>query len=155
MARKREAFLNDLLGYLRPKLEQKKIAVMGPDIQVEWPGQPGNLWPRADAVLTEGASGLRFIVEDDEDSDPGRSLVKYWPYLDKYGSGSFVYIGVWKRGQTYGEGFFKLAEFIAQKLVQFYPSFRCHLIRRSTETAAQVAEEIRKIVDDRLSSQLK
>jgi len=148
-ARTRDAFLHGLVQAVRPQLETTGLEVIGPDVAIEWPGELRQLWPKADILMSAAKSGTQFIIEYDEDSDAGRSIIKYWPYIDKYKSIRIIYIGIWKSGQTYGEGFFKLALFIGEEFSKLYPSFSCHFIRRSTETVEEIARKIQEIVQAR------
>ena len=81
---------------------------------MEWAGHPRNTWPEADLVFER--QERRFIVEYDEDSDPGRSLVKYWPILHKESKVPLTIIEVWKRGSTVGHSQVELAKWMGQGL---------------------------------------
>ena len=141
----------ELVQAVRTNLEDPGLEVKGgpPDVPIEWPGElQKEFWPRADILIVNAKSGTQFIIESDEDSDPGRNISKYWPYIDKYNSiRRIIYIGVWKGGQTYGEGYFKSAIFIGEKFTKLYPSFSCHFIGRSQKTTVQeIACRIQEIV---------
>lgn len=146
---KGEAFVTELyqkLCQLFPELEVKHHQ------KVEWPSELNTLfWPQADIWITNKKLKTTFIIEHDEDSDPGRSLVKYWPYLDKHKRQKpeiVVIIGLWRRGATFGEGYSKLAKFMGEKLEKLYPFFRYTFMEHRSETAEESAHEIVKIMDD-------
>jgi len=88
---KREIFLTALLGELR---SQHPVWHVDDHQKIEWLVHPRNMWPEADVVID--IRGRRFIVEYDEDSDPGRSLVKYWPILHQASKTPLTIIEVWK-----------------------------------------------------------
>jgi len=157
-----DAFLKDLVKAVRTNLEDAGLIaagleVKGPNVPIERPGElQKKFWPKADILIVNAKSGTEFIIEYDENSDAGRSITKYWPYIDKYNdkynSKQIIYIGVWKRGQTYGESYFKLARFIGEeKFTKLYPStlFTCHFFERSTETVQEIACMIQEIVQAR------
>ncbi len=75
---KKETFQAALLTELRSQHPEWHIEDHS---KIAWAGHPRNTWPEADLVFER--QGRRFIAECDEDSDPGRSLVKYWPILHK------------------------------------------------------------------------
>lgn len=100
----REVFLANLLSDLDSRYPDWQIK---DHCRIEIEGQPGNLWPQADILIS--MPGRRFIIEYDEDSDPGRSLVKYWPVLDE-SNHAITIIEVWKGGQTVGRSYATLAK---------------------------------------------
>jgi hypothetical protein len=89
----------------------------------------------------------RFIIEYDEDSDPGRSLTKYWPYIDSVSDIPLTVIEIWRRGPTIGLGFAELAKWMGKKLEQLYPSLRYEFIERMDEEAQAIAQKIAEIVE--------
>jgi hypothetical protein len=149
----RDAFLNALVQDVRLNLKVAGLEVKGPNVPIERPGElQKKFWPKADILIVNAKSGTEFIIEYDENSDAGRSITKYWPYIDKYNSKQIIYIGVWKwkRGGAFGEGFFKLARFIGEeKFTKLYPSFSCRFIERRTETVQEIACKIQEIVQAR------
>ena len=150
--KKKDAFLREeLVPAVRANLAGVAgLEVKEPDEPIEWPGESQQLWPIADIKIINAKSGTEFIIESDDGGDAGRSITKYWPYIDKYNSKRIIYIGVWKSSPTYGEGYFKLAQFIGEKFMKLYPSFSCRFIRRSTETTVQeIACRIQEIVQAR------
>lgn len=144
----RDAFLSALVQDVRTNLKGADLEVLGPNKPIEWPGESRKLWPIAD-IIVNAKSGTQFIIESDGGGDAGRSITKYWPYIDKYNSRRIIYIGVWKSGQTCGEGYFKLASFIGEKFTKLYPLFSYRFIERSTETVQEIACKIQEIVQAR------
>ena len=132
----REVFLTDLLSDLASRYPDWQIQ---DHRRIEIAGQPGNLWPQADIVIN--MPGRTFIIEYHEDSDPGRSLVKYWPVLDD-SNHAITIIEVWKGGRTIGKGFATLAKWMGMRLMQLYPGTIYEFIERTTETAEQINERI-------------
>jgi hypothetical protein len=138
---------DELVQAVRTKLEGAGLEVKKPNEPIEWPGELKKLWPTPDILIENAKSGTEFIfiIEYDENNDPGRSITKYWPYIDKYNSTRrIIYIGVWKwkKDGAYGEGFFKSAIFIGEKFIKLYPSFNCHFIRRSKEERSTEVQDI-------------
>lgn len=113
--------------------------------KMEWAGHPRNAWPEADVVIE--MQGHRFIVEYDEDSDPGRSLVKYWPILHQASKAPLTIIEVWKRGSTVGQSQAELAKWMGTRFEQLHPSFAYKFIERKDETASTIAQMIAKVVE--------
>lgn len=142
---RREVFLIALLSKLLPRYPQWLIK---DHTKLEWLGQPRNMWPEADLFLN--VSGRKFIVEYDEDSDPGRSVVKYWPILQQSGEVPVTIIEVWKRGPTIGQGYATLAKWMGVRLMELYPTFTYEFIERTGETAATIADKVGRIIESKL-----
>ena len=139
---KREIFLTALLAELRSQHSAWRI---DDHYKIEWAGHPRNAWPEADIVID--MQGRRFIVEYDEDSDPGRSLVKYWPILHQAGRIPMTIIEVWKRGTTIGHGQAELTKWMGARFEQLHPSFSYKFIERKEETATAMAQKVAEIVE--------
>ena len=137
-----KAFVSKLFSELSSLLPQHSI---NSECAIPWYNQPRNLWPKADLLIEKPA--LWFIIEYDEDSDPGRSLTKYWPRIDLAGGIPLTIIEIWKRGSTIGLGFAELAKWMGRKLEELYPSFRYEFIERTDEEAQAIAQKIAKIVE--------
>ena len=105
--REREIFLTTLLSDLLSQYPRWRV---DDHCRVEWIGQPKSMWPEADVVIDMPAR--RFIIECDEDSDPGRSLIKYWPILYHTNKAPLTIIELWKRGPTIGQGYAALAKWM-------------------------------------------
>ena len=90
-AASKEAFLRTMLSDLKTEYPQWPIE---DHFKLQWPGQPYDTWPEADIVID--MPGRRFVINYDEDSDPGRSLAKYWPILNELEHVSLTIIQVWK-----------------------------------------------------------
>jgi len=138
----REVFLTDLLsellsGYSRWEIYDHR--------RIEWVGHTKNLWPESDIVID--THNRRFIVEYDEDSDPGRSLIKYWPIIHENQKSQLTLIEVWRRGQTIGKGYAELSKWIGERLMTLYPMFVYRFVERTSETAKEIAREVVKIVE--------
>ena len=103
---KREIFLAALLTELRL---QHPAWHIDDHYKIEWAGHhPRNMWPEADLVIDR--QERRFIVEYDEDSDLGRSLVKYWPILHRVSKTLLTIIEIWEKGSTVGHSQAELAK---------------------------------------------
>jgi len=139
---KREIFLTALIAELR---SQHSAWHMDDHYKIEWAGHPRNAWPEADIVID--MQGRRFIVEYDEDSDPGRSLVKYWPILHQASKIPITIIEVWKRGTTVGHSQAELAKWMGARFEQLHPSFTYKFIERKEETATAIAQKVAEIVE--------
>lgn len=68
------------------------------------------------------------IIEVDDNNDCSRSVVKYWPLLYNYKKSEIknrklIFFEIFKRGDTYGSGYKKLAEFIGERFNEYYPDF--------------------------------
>jgi hypothetical protein len=142
--RQRETFLNALVSDM---MAESSGWTISDHLKIEWSGQPRNLWPEADIVIDTG--GRRFIVEYDEDSDPGRSIIKYWPIIER-SKGSLTIIEVWKRGSTIGEGYAELAMWVAAKLETLYPTFHYCFVERTDETSRSIAGTLIHVIGDYL-----
>jgi len=136
-----EVFLKRILSCLVSQFPEWKIEE---HCKIEWEDQPRNIWPEADIVIN--TTGRRFIVEYDEDSDPGRNLIKYWPILDKSYQVSLTIIEIWKKGQTTGQGFATLARWTGTRLMQLYPGTIYEFIERTDEPAELITREILQII---------
>lgn len=136
---KKEVFLTELLSVLRSQYPEWNVR---DHCKIAWRSQPEIIWPQADLLIPE----RRVIVECDENSDPGRSLTKYWPLIDLGRGGHLTVIEVWKRGPTFGFGFAEIAKWMGRKLMRLYPSFRYEFIERRDETADTIAKQIAQIV---------
>ncbi|MBN1176233.1 MAG: hypothetical protein JXA51_00990 [Dehalococcoidales bacterium] len=136
----REVFLANLLSDLVSQYPDWQIK---DHCRIEIDRQPGNLWPQADILIS--MPGRRFIIEYDEDSDPGRSLVKYWPVLDdsRY---AITIIEVWKGGQTVGRGYATLAKWMGTRLMKLYPGTIYEFIERTDEPSEQITGRIARMI---------
>jgi len=136
----REVFLANLLSDLVSRYPDWQIK---DHCRIEIEGQTGNLWPQADILIS--MPGRRFIIKYDEDSDPGRSLVKYWPVLDE-SNHAITIIEVWKGGKTVGRGFATLAKWMGTRLMQLYPGTIYEFIERTDEPAEQITGRIARMI---------
>jgi hypothetical protein len=136
----RENFLANLLSDLVSRYPDWHIK---DHCMIEVEGQPGNLWPQADIVIS--MPGRRFIIEYDEDSDPGRNLVKYWPVLDE-SHYTVTIIEIWKGGKTVGRSFTTLAKWMGTKLMKLYPGTIYEFIERADESTEEIANRIAKMI---------
>lgn len=137
----REAFLKDLLANLVSRYPNWEVE---DHCQIEWKGQPRDIWPVADIVIR--MPGRRFIVEYDEDSDPGKSLIKFWPTLEDSDHGSLTIIEICKDGQAKGKGFVTLARWMGEKLMELYPGTIYEYIERTDESAEYICEKIAQVI---------
>ena len=138
----RETFLSSLVSDLLAEGSDWNIS---DHCKIEWGGQPRSIWPEADILVHAG--GRRFIIEYDEDSDPGRSLVKYWPVMQQ-GKGPLTIIEVWERGSTVGQGYAELAKWMAARLMEMYPTFDYKFVQRIDETSRSMAKTLTLIIKD-------
>jgi hypothetical protein len=139
--RSRELFLRELISELR---YQNSQWVIRDHLKVEWIGQPKTIWPEADVSLK--LDKRHFIIEYDEDSDPVRSLTKYWPILNQANEVPITIIEVWKRGSTIGFGFAELSKWIGRQIQELYPNFSYKFIERVNESARTIASEVAEII---------
>ena len=135
-----ELFLRTLVSDLLAECSHWSIS---DHCKIEWSGRPRNMWPEADILIDTGTR--RFIIEYDEDSDPGRSLTKYWPIVH-HEKGLLTIIEVWKRGSTVGRGHAELAKWMATRLKEMYPTFDYELLERIEETSRPIARAITQII---------
>lgn len=141
MTRQRgELFLKTLVSDLLAECSDWSIS---DHYKIKWSGQPRNMWPEADIVINTGSR--RFIIEYDEDNDPGRSLIKYWPIIH-YCEAPLTIIEVWKRGSTIGRGYAELAKWMAIRLKERYPTFDYEFIERIEETSRLITRDIIQII---------
>ena len=110
-----------------------------------WPGQNKLIWPRAD-VSGLLCAGEVFIVEIDDQNDPVRSVVKYWPLLDAMESGDeihppIVFIQISARNNTCGLGYQLLTQFIARQFETRYSKrFRYQYIELGDKDVSRISE---------------
>lgn len=138
----REVFLTDLLSELLSRYNQWHML---DHCKIEWINQPKNLWPESDIIIDTHTG--RFIVEYDEDSDPGRSLIKYWPIIHENQKSPLTLIEIWSRGPTIGKGYAELAKWVGEKIMELYPMFVYRFVERTDKTAKVIAQEVAKIVE--------
>jgi hypothetical protein len=138
---KKEVFLKKLLSDLTSRYPEWQIE---DHCKIKWEGQPENMWPEADIVVN--MPGRRFIVEYDEDSDPSRSLIKYWPILHDSNQGSLTIIEIWKNGQTAGQGYATLAKWVGTRLMELYPGTIYEYIERTDESTEYICEKIAQVI---------
>ena len=142
----RDQFLRSLLVAFKALVKNKQAYhIKGPDELIEWPGKPKNIWPKAD-ILVELPHHL-IIIEIDEDSDPCRSVIKYWPYLENFFLNpaerrKLTLVEIWKRGGTIGRGYFELAQFIGKKFEKTFKGFSYISKERHDESPEQIARWI-------------
>ena len=142
----REVFLKKLIVELQALYPQLKH-----HFKIEWP-YPKSKWPgpQADILIETDTPSCRFIIEDDNDCDPVKSLIKYWPIIDTDAKVPLTIIGIWKRGPTTGEGYGKLAEWVGTKLMGLYsPHFVYRFIERKDESAKSLTE-VKQIITSHL-----
>jgi len=137
-----KAFVSKLFSELSSLLPQHSI---NSECAIPWYNQPRSLWPKADLLIEK--TERWFIIEYDEDSDPGRSLIKYWPYIDSARGTPLTVIEIWRRGPTIGSGFAELAKWMGKKLEELYPLFHYKFIDRAHEAAPAIAQKIVQIVE--------
>jgi len=140
--RQREVFLRTLLSDLLSQCPQWRV---DDHCKIEWKGQPKNMWPEADLLID--TAKRRFIVEYDEDSDPSRSLTKYWPIIHQANKIPLTIIEIWERGSTIGLGYAEVTKWIAARLVELYPGFFYEFIERKDETARLIAKKVAQVID--------
>ncbi|MFC1918985.1 hypothetical protein ACFLWW_03340 [Chloroflexota bacterium] len=143
----RETSLTDLLSELLSRYSQWE---MYDHCRIEWVGHPKNLWPQSDIIIDTHTG--RFIVEYDEDSDPGRSLIKYWPIIHENKGLPLTLIEVWERGHTFGKGYAELAKWVGERIMELYPTFVYRFIEKTDEKAKVIAKEIARIVEAKTTS---
>ena len=144
--RQSEVFVNALLSDLLAECSDWSVS---DHRKIEWSSQPRSLWPEADIVIDTGVR--RFIVEYDEDSDPSRSLIKYWPIIEREG-GLLTIIGVWKRGSTVGRGYAELAKWVGTRLREMYPKFDYKFLERDDEASRPMAKAITQLIKTSLQT---
>ena len=140
--RQREIFLTTLFSDLLSHCPQWKVQ---DHYRIEWNGQPRNMWPQADIVID--IAERRFIIEYDEDSDPSRSLTKYWPVIHQANKRSITIIEIWKRGATIGLGYAEVTKWMAARLMELYPQFAYEFIERREESARFLAKKLIQIIE--------
>jgi hypothetical protein len=103
------------------------------------------MWPEADIIID--TAKRRFVIEYDEDSDPSRSLTKYWPIMHQAKTPHITIIEIWKRGSTIGLGYTELAKWVAARLVESYPWFVYEFVERREESARLIAKKVIQIIE--------
>ena len=138
-----KAFVSKLFSELFSQLPPYPIDF---EHEIEWNNQPRSLWPKADLLIKKPERW--FVIEYDEDSDPGRSLIKYWPYIDSARGTPLTVIGIWESGSTIGLGFAKLARWMGERLMKLHSAslFHYEFIERKDETPQAIAQKIVQIV---------
>ena len=143
----RDWYLKEVIGHLKSAFVNKlsTYTIEGPDKVLEWTGQPRQYWPKADIWLESPKKIV--IVEIDNDSDPRRSLVKYWPFFEEYFSTNnqaiIQFIEVCKFGSTVGRGYGVLFDFMRKQLMNTY-SGKLDIIfkERNNDSSHQMAQWI-------------
>ena len=141
-SRKRQAFLSTLLFELLAQYPQWSIY---DHCKIECRSQPRNVWPEADIVIVLPTA--QFIVEYDEDSNPGWSLVKYWPIIAQNGRVPLTIVEIWKRGLRIGWSYAELAKWMGTRLMELYPTFVYKFMERTEERARIIAKEVANIIE--------
>ena len=136
----REVFLANLLSDLVSRYPDWQIK---DHCRIEMEGQPGNLWPQADILIS--MPGRRFIIEYDEGSDPVRNLIKYWPVLDESRYATTI-IEVWKGGKMASRSYATLAKWMGTRLMELYPGTIYEFIERTDEPAEQITGRIARMI---------
>lgn len=139
--RQREDFLRTLISDLAA---ERPNWIVSDHRKIDWNGQLRNVWPEADILIDMGSH--LFIIEYDEDSDPGRSLIKYWPILHQK-EYFLTIIEVWKKGRTIGTGYAVLAKWMGTRLEETYPMFEYKFLERNEETSRSIAKTITEAID--------
>jgi hypothetical protein len=137
----KEVFLKKLLSDLVSRYPEWQIE---DHCKIEWAGQPRNIWPEADIVIY--MPRRRFIIEYDEDSDPGRSLIKYWPILHDSDPVCLTIIEIWKIGHTIGQGYATLARWMGTRLMKLYPGTIYEFIEKADESAEYISKKIAQVI---------
>lgn len=140
--REAEVFLTTLLSELLAQYPQWRVDER---YKIEWIGQSKSMWPEADLLIH--SPRRRFVVEYDEDSDPSRSLAKYWPIIHQTDRVPLTVIEVWKRVPTIGRHYAELAKWMGARLMELYPTFVYEFIGREDETAKIIAKKVAQIVE--------
>ena len=140
--RKREIFVTTLLSELLCQYPQWHV---NDHCKIQWVGQPKNMWPEADLLIE--VPGRRFIVEYDEDTDPGRRLIKHWPVIHQNRETPLTIVEVWRRGPTIGPSYADLAKWMGARLKELYPTFVYEFIERKDETAKTIAKKVAQIIE--------
>ncbi len=137
----KEVFLTALISELVSRYPKWPIEH---HCKVQCMGQPKNIWPEADIVIN--MPGRQFIVEYDEDCDPGRNLVKYWPILNHNKRASLTIIEVWKGGRLIACGFPMIAKWVNARLEELCPGTIYEFIERTDEPAKLIANKVVQII---------
>lgn len=120
---RRDWYLKEVFCHLRNS-QINFYELLGPDYKVAWPGVPKKFWPKADIWLESNEKIV--IVEIDTDSDPVRSLVKYWPFFQEHFQSDvekeILFLEVCKFGSTVGKGYQELFLFVSGKLEVNFPN---------------------------------
>lgn len=137
----REVFLRTIITKIRDQYPQWQV---DDHCKVEWPGRPIDLWPEADIVID--MPGRRFIINYDENNDPGRNLIKYWPVLHETDTVSLSIIQVWKRGKSIDDNLGILTRWMGNRLMELYPGTVYELIERTYEPAEVITGKIMNFI---------
>lgn len=144
------AIANAIHAYLAGARHPGIVALNQPETRMPWPGQMANVAPIAD-ITAQLVDGRMLVVEIDDQCDPCRSVIKYWPLLDAMASGSFEhpslhFVEISSPNSTYGAGFQALAQFIGQRFSQLYPGLfeftYLPLRDQSAESTADLAKAV-------------
>ncbi len=137
----KEVFLTALISELVSRYPKWPIE---DHCKVQCMGQPKNMWPEADIVIN--MPGRQFIVAYDEDCEPGRNLVKYWPIICHNKRLSLTIIEVWKGGRLITCGFHMIAKWINARLEEHFSGTIYEFIERTDEPAELIANKVAQII---------
>ena len=118
--------MHDRLVALKAQSSSPISDVFPLNTSLEWEGSAPNLWPAPDACGWLRPGEL-FIVEIDDQADPGRSIVKYWPLLKRVARGDYevqriVYLAISSPNATFGAGYEALADFCGAEFSKLFGS---------------------------------
>lgn len=140
----KEVFLKTLVSGLKTRCPQWPIE---DHFKIQWLGQPHNTWPEADIVID--IPGRRFVIDYDEDGNPGNNLTKYWPILHDPKTVPLTIIQIWKRRKETCESFARLTIWMGMRLMKIYPGTIHEFIERNSESAEVIAKRITYMITGR------
>lgn len=136
----------EIYKYLKAE-EGKTFNDVDLEVKVSIPNISNIFNPTADIFIDINEDKIA-IIEVDDNNDCSRSIVKYWPLLHDYGKSEMenkklIFFEIFRRGDTYGQGYKILADFIGQRFNEYYTDFfKLYFIDAYNMNAEDIANKV-------------